>query len=63
MSSDALSAHPNEDYSRYRLSIVRIAWNEEIEYYTTYDSEGNSFGSWNFAGNGYYPNYSPGTEG
>ena len=44
-----------EDFAMYHVFIVRIAWNEETE---RYEQTGES---WNYFGNGYYPNYTAGS--
>ena len=48
---------PNEDLSWYDFHIYRVAWNSEHE---AYMSTGEW---WDYFGNGYYPDYSPGTAG
>ena len=52
---EEFSTRYREDFAMYHVFIVRIAWNEETE---TYSQTGES---WNYFGNGYYPNYTAGS--
>ena len=52
---EEFSTRYREDFAMYHVFIVRIAWDEETE---TYSRTGES---WNYFGNGYYPNYTAGS--
>ena len=53
---EEFSTRYREDFAMYHVFIVRIAWNEETE---RYEQTGET---WNYFGNGYYPNYTAGPD-